>query len=293
MPVDKIMSQQPEASGQQSKPEQQILTESGFYWRERDGVKVLICHALEDAGFTNGFSTRHGGVSAFPDGDLNLAGFNEDAAENIYENRRRFLAAFDSEYKLAMVWQVHGNDLKIVRDLDDIGHSEENADAVLSNVPGVLAGAKTADCVPVLIGDPKTGAFAAIHAGWRGTVRSIVIKAVERMKTEFDSDPVDLAAALGPAACGRNYEVGQDVIDEFGANFESSDKYFSPTREGHALVDLHVANLDQLIAAGLNKEKIYTAPFCTMERTDLFFSYRVEKKKNGKTGRLLSVIGQS
>jgi len=287
------MSQQPEASGQQSKPEQQILTESGFYWRERDGVKVLICHALEDAGFTNGFSTRHGGVSAFPDGDLNLAGFNEDAAENIYENRRRFLAAFDGEYKLAMVWQVHGNDLKIVRDLDDIGHSEENADAVLSNVPGVLAGAKTADCVPVLIGDPKTGAFAAIHAGWRGTVRSIVIKAVERMKTEFDSDPVDLAAALGPAACGRNYEVGQDVIDEFGANFESSDKYFSPTREGHALVDLHVANLDQLIAAGLNKEKIYTAPFCTMERTDHFFSYRVEKKKNGKTGRLLSVIGQS
>ncbi len=286
MPVDTIMSQQ-------LRPAEQILTESGFYWRERDGVKVLICRPLEDAGFTNGFSTRVGGVSAFPDGDLNLAGFNEDTAENIYENRRRFLAAFDGEYKLAMVWQVHGNDLKIVRDLDDIGDSEENADAVLSNVPGVLAGAKTADCVPVLIGNPKTGAFAAIHAGWRGTVRSIVIKAVERMKTEFDSDPADLVAAIGPAACGRNYEIGQDVIDEFGANFEASDKYFSATRDGHALVDLHLANHDQLIAAGLNEEKIYTAPFCTMERIDLFFSYRVEKKKNGKTGRLLSVIGQS
>lgn len=293
MPVDTIMIQQPEVRGQQSKPEHQILTESGFYWRERDGVKVLICRSLEDAGFTNGFSTRLGGVSAFPDGDLNLAGFNEDAAENIYENRRRFLTAFGGEYKLAMVWQVHGNDIKIVRDLDDIGDSEENADAVLSNVSGVLAGAKTADCVPVLIGDPKTGAFAAVHAGWRGTVRSIVIKAVERMKTEFASDPADLVAAIGPAACGKNYEIGQDVIDEFGAHFEASDKYFSPTREAHALVDLHLANLDQLIAAGLNAEKVYTAPFCTMERIDLFFSYRVEKKKNGKTGRLLSVIGQS
>ncbi len=292
MPVDKIMSQQPETRGEQAQGEHQILTESGFYWRDRRGVKVLVSKALEEAGFTNGFSTRLGGISAFPDSDLNLAGFNEDAAENIYENRRRFLAAFDGEYKLAMVWQVHGNELKIVRDLADIGDSEENADAVLSNLPGVLAGAKTADCVPVLIGDPKTGAFAAIHAGWRGTVRSIVMKAVERMKVEFDSDPADLIAAIGPAACGRNYEIGQDVIDEFRANFEASDKYFSPTRDGHALVDLHLANLDQLIAAGLNAKKISTAPFCTMERIDLFFSYRVEKKKNGKTGRLLSVIGR-
>lgn len=291
MPVDMIISQQSNARVHQSEPENQILTESGFYWREPGGVKVLVSEALENAGFTNGFSTRIGGVSAFPEGDLNLAGFSEDAAENIYENRRRFLAAFDGEYKLAMVWQVHGNDLKIVRDLNDIGDSEENADGVLSNVPGVLAGAKTADCVPVLIGDPVTGAFAAIHAGWRGTVREIVRKAVERMKEEFGSDPADLIAAIGPAACGRNYEIGQDVIDEFGKNFTGAEKYFSPTREAHALVDLHLANRDQLTAADVSDENIYTAPFCTMERGDIFFSYRVEKRKNGKTGRLLSVIG--
>ncbi len=280
MPVEMIIS------------EEQSLTESGFVWRERGGVKVLVCTALEAAGFANGFSTRIGGVSPFPDGDLNLAGFNEDTAENIYENRRRFLGAFDGEYKLAMVWQVHGSDIKVVRGMDDIGDSEENADAVISNIPGVLAGAKTADCVPVLIGDTRTGAFAAVHAGWRGTVRSIVSKTVSRMKTEFGSDPSDMVAAIGPAACGRNYEIGQDVIDEFADSHADSEKYFEPTRPGHALVDLHAANRDQLIAAGVSEERIFSAPYCTMERLDLFFSYRKEKKTNGKTGRLLSVIGR-
>ena len=188
MPVEMIIS------------EDTSLTESGFVWRERDGVKVLVSTALEAAGFANGFSTRLGGVSAFPLGDLNLAGFNEDSAENIYENRRRFLRVFDGEYKLAMVWQVHGSDMKVISSIDDIGDSEENADAVLSDIPGVLAGAKTADCVPVLIGDPKTGAFAAVHAGWRGTVRSIAAKTVVRLSEIYGARPADMIAAIGPAA---------------------------------------------------------------------------------------------
>lgn len=268
------------------------LTDSGFVWRERDGVKVLVCTALEAAGFTNGFSTRLGGVSPFPEGDLNLAGFDEDSDENIYENRRRFLRAFDGEWQLATVWQIHGDDIKDINALADIANSEERADAVASDLAGVLAGVKTADCVPVLIGDPKTGAFAAVHAGWRGTVSSIAAKAVKRLVDKYGADPADMVAAIGPAACGRNYEIGQDVIDAFAANFEGSERYFTPTREGHALVDLHQANRDQLVSAGIKNNTIHTAPFCTMERVDLFFSYRLEKRTNGKTGRLLSVIGR-
>ncbi len=281
MPVETIIS------------EKQILTERGFYWRERGSVKVLICKPLEDAGFVNGFSTRLGGVSPFPSGDLNLAGFNEDAAENIFENRRRFLRAFDGEMKLAMVWQVHGDTIKTIDSIEDIGDSEEHADAVASNITGILAGAKTADCVPVLIGDPNSGAFAAVHAGWRGTVRSIVVKAINVLIEKYGADPSKMIAAIGPAALCGNYEIGRDVIDEFQNNFgEISQKYFTPTREGHALVDLHAANRDQLLSIGVDAANIFLAPFCTMERTDLFFSYRREKQTNGKTGRLLSVIGR-
>ena len=83
------------------------------------------------------------------------------------------------------------------------------------------------------------------------------------------------------------------MIDRFEQNFDAGGKYLSPTREGHALIDLHRANKGQLLQKGVRESSIFTAPFCTMERTDLFFSYRVEKKLYGKVGRLLSVIGRT
>ena len=254
-------------------------------------MKVLVCGPLEEAGFANGFSTRVGGVSAFPANSLNLAGFDEDLAENIFENRRRFLSIFDGDYQLATAWQVHGNGVKVVNTQKDIDDSEARFDGLVSRMPGVLTGVKTADCVPVLIGDPKTRSFAAIHAGWRGTVQSIVVRGVEAMQREFGSGPADMIAAIGPAACAKNYEIGQDVIDAFHAAFEGAGKYFKPTREGHARIDLHLANRDQLLSCGVPSNQIFTAPLCTMERDDLFFSYRREKKLYGKTGRLMSVIG--
>ena len=270
----------------------ETLSDSGFYWRELDGVKVLVCRALEEAGFPNGFSTRLGGVSPFPENDLNLAGFDEDSAENIHENRRRFLDLFEGEYALATAWQVHGNDIRVIKNRSEIRRNDERADAVLSDLTGVLAGVKTADCVPVLIGDRSTGAYSAVHAGWRGTVQSIVKKTVEKMLKIYGGRASDLVCAIGPAASCRAYEVGEEVIDAFADNFPQSGKYFEATRPGHALVDLHLANKDQLIESGASEDQISTAPFCTILHTDLFFSYRIEKKKLGKTGRLLSVIGR-
>ncbi len=273
--------------------EEQILAENGFFWREKDGIKILVSNVLEENGFANGFSTRLGGVSAFPDGDLNLAGFDEDAHENIFENRKRFLSVFDKNFQLATAWQVHGGDVKVVRNERDIKNSEEKFDALVSALKNVLVGVKTADCVPVLLGDTRTRAFAAVHAGWRGSVESIAVRAIEKMKKEFGTNPTDLIAAIGPAATCRNYEIGQEVLDAFNEKFPASEKLFQKTRDGHALIDLHLANKEQLLSAGVLPENIQTAPFCTMERTDLFFSYRVEKRLYGKTGRLLSVIGRN
>lgn len=269
------------------------LTEQGFYWREKDGVKILVSTNLEENGFVNGFSTRLGGVSPFPENDLSLANFEEDSAENIFENRRRFFSAFENEYKFTSVWQIHSDLVKVVASKEDIENTEEKFDALTSNLENLLIGVKTADCVPILIGDTKTKAFAAIHAGWRGTVESIVIKAIEKMKKNFGTKAEDLVCAIGPAATCENYEIGQDVIEAFDKNFPDSQYLFQPTREGHAKIDLHRANKEQLLSVGVKSENISTAPFCTMEQTDLFFSYRVEKRKFGKTGRLMSVIGRS
>lgn len=275
------------------------LERTGFYWRDLDGVRALVCAPLEEDGFTNGFSTRLGGVSAMPHGALNLAGFNEDVAENILENRRRFLKLFEGNWRMAGCWQMHGTDLRLVKDAADAQLVTTAAgetiycDAIVSNAPGVLAAVKTADCVPILIGDAKTGSFAAIHAGWRGTFAGIALYALERLAQEYEARPQDLRVAIGPAAAACCYEVGSQVIDGFKERFPDAEDLFIPTREGHARIDLLKANRNQLIAAGIDAERIHTAPLCTMCRTDLFFSYRREKNTNGKVGRLMAVIGKN
>jgi purine-nucleoside/S-methyl-5'-thioadenosine phosphorylase / adenosine deaminase len=274
------------------------LSKAGFYWREIDGVRALICAPLEQDGFVNGFSTRLGGVSDMPKDALSLAGFTDDKAENILENRRRFLKLFPGSWSLAGCWQVHGADVRVVETAADAKPAENEpgdtiyCDAIVSNTCGVLAGIKTADCVPLLLGDPKTGAFAAVHAGWRGTLAEVGVVAVRRLVDKYKAQPADLRVAIGAAAGPCCYEVGSEVIDAFTARFKDSTKLFTPTREGHALVDLLKSNREQLVAAGILEERIHVAPICTMCRTDLFFSYRREKNLNGKVGRLMGVVGR-
>lgn len=296
MPVERIITSD-------SSVDDETLTDSGFYWREEAGLKALVCRPLELAGFINAFSTRLGGVSNLnnlEDGrqarsgtDLNLAGFDDDLAGNIFENRRRFMNLFPDDLKLSTVWQVHGIDIKVIRKEVDANETETRSDAIISQLKNLLVGVKTADCVPVLIGDERSGSYAAVHAGWRGTVGGIVAKSIDRMMQEFNTNPNDIWAAIGPAACGKDYEVGEEVIEAFSTAFESADQLFKHTRPGHALIDLHQANREQLISRGVPRVQILTAPFCTMERNDLFFSYRIEKQKFGRTGRLLSVIGSA
>jgi len=274
------------------------LSEAGFYWREIEGVRALVCAPLEEDGFVNGFSTRLGGVSEMPANALSLAGFNEDTAENILENRRRFLKLFQGEWVLAGCWQVHGADVRVVHTVEEARPAENQqgetvfCDVIVSNASGVLAGVKTADCVPILLGDRVSGAFAAVHAGWRGTLATAVIVAVRRMIDEYDAKPENLRVAIGASAGACCYEVGSDVIDAFTSRFVDGQKLFTPTRPSHAMVDLLQANQDQLVSAGVRLERIHTAPICTMCRTDLFFSYRKEKSLHGKVGRLMAVVGR-
>jgi polyphenol oxidase len=272
------------------------LAEHGFYWRELDGVRVLVCARLEEDGFVNGFSTRLGGVSDMPSNALSLAGFNDDRAENILENRRRFLKLFPGDWSLAGCWQVHGADVRVVANADEAKPAENQlgdtvyCDVIVSNTPHVLAGVKTADCVPILVGDPVTRSFAAVHAGWRGTLATAVIAGVERMRHEYGTKPENLRVAIGASAGPCCYEVGSQVIDAFTERFGDT-ALFTSTRLGHAKIDLLKANADQLKSVGVLPQRIHIAPICTMCRTDLFFSYRKEKNVNGKVGRLMAVVG--
>ncbi len=262
-------------------------------------MRALVCEPLEQARFVNGFSTRGGGTSAMPELSLNLAGFNEDAAENILENRRRFLKLFPGRWALAGCWQVHGADVRLIETAAEAKPAEDArgetvyCDAIVSDARGVLAGVKTADCVPLLLADPVTGAYAAIHAGWRGTLARVALKGLEQMRRQYGTEPENVMVAIGPAAGACCYEVGTEVIDAFNAEFPGQPALFRPTRDGHACIDLLCVNRNQLSGAGVKTGNMFTAPLCTMCRTDLFFSYRREKSVRGKVGRLMSVIGRA
>ena len=263
-------------------------------------ISYLVCQPLKDAGFLNAFSTRLGGVSKFADGSLSLGYSRADSRENVEENRRRFLIAICAEgLPIKTMHQTHSSDRHLIEAADGPGPSdalaEPTCDALVSRVDRVLLGIQTADCLPILIGDTRTGAMAAIHAGWRGTAARITERTIADLMRNLGMNPREAIAALGPVACGRCYEVGPDVIDRFRQEFGYWKKLIRPLAGGDkAYLDIRVANIQQLEFCGFTRDRIHVAPYCTMHQNELFFSYRLEG--GGGTmpvGRLLSVIGRA
>jgi YfiH family protein len=148
-------------------------------------------------------------------------------------------------------------------------------DALLENRPGSAVAIKTADCIPILLADPRNHAVAAVHAGWRGTVAEIARHAVEAMRQNFGSHPEDLHAAIGPGIGKCCYQVGPEVALQFGET-------------GRVHIDLSATNRRQLLAAGLGAGRIYAAGLCTMCRSDEFHSFRRDREA---AGRMFSFAG--
>jgi YfiH family protein len=149
------------------------------------------------------------------------------------------------------------------------------ADAIVENTPGNLIAIKTADCVPVLLVDERRRAVAAVHAGWRGTAARIVPAAMETMRQRYGSDPADLHAAIGPAIGECCYEVGPEVLEQFGG-------------QGRGNLDLEAQNRRQLEESGVTPQRIYASHLCTMCGIEEFHSFRRDREA---AGRLYSFVG--
>jgi YfiH family protein len=258
-------------------------------------IRHLVCEALESAGFINAFSTRLGGVSPLPSNALNLSLFKGDNKENVQENRRRFLEALSaSNYSIVTAHQTHSSDRSVIESRLELGMQPE-CDAMICRLDLTLLGVQTADCLPVLIGDPKSGIFAAIHAGWRGTAGRIVERTVADLMLRHGVNTRDCIAALGPAACADCYEVGEEVIARYKQEFKYWRNLFSHFKDGgKAHLDITEANLQQLRFCGFTEDRLHVSGCCTIHQNDLFFSYRKEGKASPLgVGRLLSVIGKS
>jgi YfiH family protein len=148
-------------------------------------------------------------------------------------------------------------------------------DAIIENTPGNAIAVKTADCIPVLLTDERLHAIAAVHAGWRGTAAHIVQAAIDAMKQRFGTNPADLHAAIGPGIGACCYEVGPEVMAQFGG-------------QGRGHLDLEAENGRQLEDAGVTPSRIYASHLCTMCRSDEFHSFRRDREA---AGRMYSFIG--
>lgn len=160
------------------------------------------------------------------------------------------------------------------------------ADAVLTDRKGVLIGIKAADCVPILIFDGKRHVTGAVHAGWRGTSKNILMNTIDMMKKEFSSSTDDILVAIGPSIKRCCYEVDGDVKDAV-EDATGKENYYAE-RDGKYYLDLSSANMIQAMSAGVLKANIWRSGECTCCNPERFYSYRHEK---GKTGRQGGFIG--
>src|SRR6185503_10542829 len=141
---------------------------------------------------------------------------------------------------------------------------------------------RAADCVPLLIGDSRTGAVAAVHAGWRGTAAGVAAAAIGALARDFGSRPGDLVVAIGPAIGPCCYEVGSDLVDAFAAAGHERyliDRWFMTPRGQKMRLDVVGANRDQLVLSGVREENIHACGLCTAMHLDVLTSYRAERDK--------------
>ncbi len=262
----------------------------------------------------HGFTTRQGGYSrAYGGHALNLGFTKTDTNTAVERNRAAFLASLGANgrrpWTLVTMRQIHSDGIHA------ISKPPEEAlvgDGMITNAPGLILAVQTADCLPVVLVDPKKRAVGVFHAGWRGTVKRIVEKGVGAMRLHFGSRAGDLEAAIGPGVRKCCYTVGEEVRDKFHSQFAYANKLFheikesDPVREkypmlfltarapGHStlpvniFLDLAEANRRQLLDAGVSAKRIQTVQLCSACNPDLLFSHRTER---GITGRMMGVAG--
>jgi len=301
-----------------------------WHLRRAGDLRILRASRLAALDWlVHGFSTRAGGSSMLNPGGaerktgekvLNLGFTDWDTRGAVEANRKMFFESVGvGKMRFAGLRQIHSDIVHCVGRPESAGSASAppgiplQGDALISREPGVVLAVQTADCVPILLADPRRRAIAAVHAGWRGTLSRIAEKTLGRMAMEFSTRPEDVIAALGPGIGQCCYEVGGDVAKEFQAQFPSARDWFEGPFDalasgendpnwlpwltmrppGHAppaprvRLDLIAANRAILSAAGVPAENIASSGYCTSCHTDLFFSYRRERT----SGRMMAVIG--
>ncbi len=252
-------------------------------------IGTLEYEAAQNIAAPHAFTTRLGGVSQGAFGAMNLALHRGDRDENVEENYKILGKAlgFDPE-NLIFSHQIHSDIIRPVtlseaRGLDH--HRYPECDGLITNTPGAALAIFTADCTPVLLHDPVTGAVGAVHAGWRGTAADIAGKAVRAMEAAYGCDPKNIRAAVGPNIGRCCFEVGPEVKDAMEAAYgPEAEAAIRPQNEKY-YVNLKALNALSLRRAGV--EDIDISGHCTRCMSERYFSHRRQGAQRGSQGAII------
>lgn len=235
-------------------------------------------------------STRKGGESQSPYDSLNLGLNSGDNPIKVIKNRELLAETlgFNGDC-LITCRQVHGNKVRVItietvrEEQSHKGRSKIDADAMITNLPNFCLTVIVADCVPILFFDPETATIAAVHAGWKGTVKKIAHKTLTTMIDEFGARASNIIAGIGPSIGPCCYEIKDDVISELKKALNNHDKFLIEDKvDNHFYLDLWEANKQQLIEVGVSEKNIETSLLCTKCNPEQFFSYRDQGHKYGR-----------
>jgi YfiH family protein len=261
--------------------------DGAFCWTAASWGDVLHCTplaAIAQHGFTTRQLALRGGPETHPQEWTALARAVDGSIE-----------------RLARVRQVHGRAVRVLRKGETSGGEllqRPEADAMVSNDPGLALVVVVADCAPIVMTDPRTGAAAAVHAGWRGTCAGVAGAAVAALGREFGTSADDLIAAIGPSIGACCYEVGDDLVGQFQAAGHPGgdlERWFSRVRraganDGWSLrLDVARANRDQLVAAGLRPQRVHSCGLCTHTHQEIFDSFRADGNRAGRMAGIIRV----
>ncbi len=260
----------------------------------KGNVEYYIITSFEETGLVkHGFSTRKGGVSEGCYSSMNLRFNCDDTSGNVLKNFEIISESLGiDKNRLVLSKQVHEDNIHTVTD-NDIGNGivYENkftsVDALITDKKGIPLVTLFADCVPLFFLDTKQGVIALAHSGWRGTVKRIGQKTVEKMKHDYGSRPEDVIAAIGPSIQVCHFEVSDDVAEIFIHEFgdDTDVKYGNRYH-----VNMQAAIKKQLKQSGILPRNIDDSGICTYCSSDTLFSHRKTNGQRGNMGAFMELI---
>jgi len=249
--------------------------------------EVEIIRAAKLGDLPHGFLGRRGGVSQGICAGLNVGLGSGDDRDAIAENRRRAVEAVAPGAELVTVYQIHSPEAVYAAAPWPDGERPQ-ADAIVTDRPGLALGILTADCTPVLLADRQAGVIAAAHAGWKGALGGVIESTLALME-QHGADRARVAAAVGPVIARKSYEVDEAFLRRFAEADPDNDRFFTPGREGHHQFDLEAYVLARLAAAGVTRAEALGLD--TYSNPERFYSYRrATHRGEPDYGRQISLI---